>query len=266
MTTRHRARRLCSHAGQAERGRCQWPDSVVVTCCVWVRWRGSPPCRQRRRRPPSQRPAGEVRRYTRLGRTGLEISDISFGSARLRRGGERVVRHALDRGVNYFDTAEDYTGGASENAMGRALAGRRQEVVLVTKTMARADRDRDSLMRSLDTSLRRLRTDYIDVYFSHAVNDVERLKNPEWHEFVARAKEQGKIRFAGMSGHGGRLAECLDYALDRGHGRCPPGGLQLRSGSRVLLQVHPGSWTTSTGNPNCPGRSPRRSRRTWAWW
>ena len=165
--------------------------------------------------PPSQRPAGEVRRYTRLGRTGLEISDISFGSARLRRGGERVVRHALDRGVNYFDTAEDYTGGASENAMGRALAGRRQEVVLVTKTMARADRDRDSLMRSLDTSLRRLRTDYIDVYFSHAVNDVERLKNPEWHEFVARAKEQGKIRFSGMSGHGGRLAECLDYALDQ---------------------------------------------------
>ena len=158
--------------------------------------------------------AGEVRRYSRLGRTGLEISDISFGSARLRRGGERLVHHALDKGVNYFDTAEDYTGGASENAMGRALAGRRHEVVLASKTMARAHRDRASLMRSLDTSLRRLKTDYIDIYFSHAVNELERLQNPEWHEFAAQAKQQGKVRFLGMSGHGGRLIECLDHAFD----------------------------------------------------
>jgi predicted aldo/keto reductase-like oxidoreductase len=54
----------------------------------------------------------------------------------------------------------------------------------------------------------------VDVYFNHAVNDLERLKNPEWHEFTARAKQQGKIRFVGMSGHAGRLIECLDYALD----------------------------------------------------
>src|SRR5439155_1269795 len=73
---------------------------------------------------------------------------------------------------------------------------------------------RDSMMRSLEGSLRRLRTDYVDVYFNHAVNDVERLKNPEWHEFIARAKQAGKIRFVGMSGHAGRLIECLDYALD----------------------------------------------------
>ena len=157
---------------------------------------------------------GEVRRYKRLGRTGLEISDISFGSARLRRGGERLVHHALDKGINYFDTAEDYTGGASENAMGRALAGRRDKVIIASKTMARAHRDRESLMRSLDTSLRRLKTDYIDIYFSHAVNELERLQNPEWHEFAARAKAQGKVRFLGMSGHGGRLIECLDYAFD----------------------------------------------------
>ena len=160
--------------------------------------------------PPA---VGEVRRRNRLGRTGLEISDISFGSARLRRGGERLVHHALDKGVNYFDTAEDYTGGASESAMGRALAGRRDQVIIASKTMARAHRDRESLMRSLDTSLRRLKTDYIDVYFSHAVNDLDRLTNPEWHEFAARAKQQGKVRFLGMSGHGGRLIECLDHAL-----------------------------------------------------
>ena len=158
---------------------------------------------------------GEVRNYVTLGRTGLEISDISFGSSRLRRGGEDLVRHALDKGVNYFDTAEDYTGGASENVIGRALQGQRDKVVIASKTMAGARERQDSMMRSLETSLRRLHTDYIDVYFNHAVNNVARLENPEWHAFVERAKEQGKIRFTGMSGHGGRLIECLDYAFDR---------------------------------------------------
>ncbi len=70
------------------------------------------------------------------------------------------------------------------------------------------------MMRALEGSLRRLQTDHVDVYFNHAVNDVARLSNPEWPEFVAEAKQQGKIRFAGMSGHAGKLIECLDYAID----------------------------------------------------
>src|SRR5262249_33665684 len=95
-----------------------------------------------------------------------------------------------------------------------ALRGKRDRVYLTSKTVTSATDRRDSMMRSLEQSLRRLRTDYVDVYFTHAVNEVERLKNPEWREFTARAKQQGKIRFAGMSGHAGRLIECLDYALD----------------------------------------------------
>ena len=159
--------------------------------------------------------AGEVRRYVRLGRTELEISDISFGSSRLRRGGERLIHHALDKGINYFDTADGYSAGASEHTIGRALEGRRDKVVIASKFVAGADETRASLMRALDTSLRRLRTDYIDVYFNHAVNDIARMANPEWHAFTAMAKEQGKIRFTGMSGHGPRLIECLDYVFDR---------------------------------------------------
>jgi predicted aldo/keto reductase-like oxidoreductase len=57
----------------------------------------------------------------------------------------------------------------------------------------------------------------VDVYFNHAVNELERLKNPEWYQFVERARTQGKIRFTGMSGHAGNLAQCLDYAIDSGH-------------------------------------------------
>ena len=159
--------------------------------------------------------AGEVGRYVRLGRTELEISDISFGSSRLRRGDEHLIHHALDRGVNYFDTADGYSAGASENTIGRALEGRRDKVYIASKFVAGKDESRVSLMRALDTSLRRLRTDYVDVYFNHAVNDVARMANPEWHEFTAMAKREGKIRFTGMSGHGPRLIECLDYAFDR---------------------------------------------------
>jgi predicted aldo/keto reductase-like oxidoreductase len=154
-----------------------------------------------------------VRRRVVLGRTGLSISDIGFGSSQLA-GDDAVVRHALERGIDYFDTAESYTGGASEETLGRALRGARERVTIASKvSCGPSDRAAD-LMRSLEGSLRRLQTDRIDVYFNHAVNDVARLKNPGWSEFTASAKQQGKIRFTGMSGHGGRLAECLDYAFD----------------------------------------------------
>ncbi|MGH7925712.1 MAG: aldo/keto reductase [Candidatus Binatus sp.] len=161
--------------------------------------------------------APQVRRYAKLGRTGLKISDISFGASRLTSGNEDLVRHAYDCGVNYFDSAETYTGGESETTIGNALKGKRDKVFLTSKTIARADDSRASMMTALEGSLRRLQTDHVDVYFNHAVNDLARLKNPEWYEFVTQARSQGKIRFTGMSGHAGNLGECLDYAIDSGH-------------------------------------------------
>lgn len=155
-----------------------------------------------------------VSRYVRLGRTELQISDVSFGSFALKTGGESTVRHALDAGVNYFDTAESYFEGEAEQVMGNALKGVRDQVYIATKTIAAADADATSLMRALEGSLTRLQTDYIDVFFNHAVNDVARLKNPGWGEFAERAREQGKIRFTGMSGHGGYLIDCVDYAVE----------------------------------------------------
>jgi predicted aldo/keto reductase-like oxidoreductase len=154
-----------------------------------------------------------VRRKVKLGRTGLEIPDIGFGGSSLA-GDEALVRHALDRGITYFDTAEGYKGGRSEETLGRALAGVRDEVILASKVMAGASESREELMTSLEASLRRLRTDRIDVYFNHAVNSVDRIANPEWPEFVALARKQGKIRWSGLSGHGGQLAECIEYALE----------------------------------------------------
>jgi uncharacterized protein len=154
-----------------------------------------------------------VRKKNVLGATGLEISDVSFGGSRLRDDPD-LVRHALDRGINYFDTAESYTGSVSETAIGKGLKGKRDQVVIASKTHCGATTKRGELMRNLEASLGRLQTDRIEVYFNHAVNDLERLKNPEWFEFAEQAKKQGKIRFTGMSGHAGRLIECMNAAID----------------------------------------------------
>ncbi|MDH3599105.1 MAG: aldo/keto reductase [Candidatus Tectomicrobia bacterium] len=156
-----------------------------------------------------------IKQYKPLGSTDMRIADVSFGASRLRDDPD-LVRHALDRGINYFDTAESYTGGTSEETIGQALQGKRDKVFLTSKGAFSAHDSRDEMMQTLEGSLRRLRTDYIDVYFNHAVNEVGRLQNPEFYAFTERAKQQGKIRYVGLSGHGGRLIECLDYAIDRG--------------------------------------------------
>ena len=155
-----------------------------------------------------------VKAYRRLGRTGLEISDVSFGGSRLRPSESGVVEHALERGVNYFDTASSYSRGDSETVLGPVLKGRRDRIVLASKVKAEADARWPEMMRVLDQSLRRLQTDYIDIYFNHAINDLDRVGNPEWGEFVERARKAGKFRYSGVSGHGGRLVKCLDYVVD----------------------------------------------------
>jgi len=164
--------------------------------------------------PSAGKAEAQVRRYVSLGSTEIKMSDISFGGSRLDAGEEDVVQHALDRGINYFDTAESYRGGDSETTIGNAVSGRRDKVYLTSKVVTGSTERKESMMRALEGSLRRLRTDYVDVYFNHAVNNVGRLKNPEWHEFTEQAKRQGKIRYTGVSGHAGRLIECLDYAVD----------------------------------------------------
>ncbi len=157
----------------------------------------------------------EVKSYRRLGRTGLEVSDISFGTARLRRGQEKLIDHAIDRGINYFDTAESYTRGQSEKVLGNALQGKRDSVYIVSKTMTRANTPATRMMTDLEESLTRMRTDYVDIYMNHAVNDRAVVGNPEWQVFTEKAKQQGKIRFTGISGHAGHLINCLDYAVKR---------------------------------------------------
>src|SRR5438067_8813603 len=126
--------------------------------------------------------------YTTLGNTGLVVSRMAFGAMTFSSGNrdlpalykveesvaDRLVGQALDAGVNFFDTANVYARGQSGEILGRALASRRDEVVIATKVGGRVGKglndaglSRRHIMASVDASLRRLGTDWIDVYLVH---------------------------------------------------------------------------------------------------
>src|SRR5512144_2919315 len=114
-------------------------------------------------------------RYRILGRTGLQVSEIGLGAGGLRCStaeyAVQMVHRALDLGVNYFDTASVY--GDSEEKLGIALEGRRQDAFIATKLDARSAGDAE---RELATSLRRLRTDYVDVLQMHDLAGLDDLE------------------------------------------------------------------------------------------
>ncbi len=162
-------------------------------------------------------------RYRKLGRTGLEVSEIGFGGYPI--DDAEVLVYALDRGINYIDTAHCYRGGASELAIAPALKGRRDKFVLTTKWCPHhigKPATKQVFLDMLDKSLSRLGTDYVDILLNHEVgkqsdgSGVDRLKSPEMLEAWAAAKKAGKARFLGASGHDGDLPGVMGYAIDSG--------------------------------------------------
>lgn len=168
-------------------------------------------------------PTPSAMRSRTLGRTGLKVSEIGFGGYPI--DDPDVLVYALERGINYVDTAHCYRGGASERAIGPALKGRRNRFVLTTKWCPHhigKEPKRQVFLDMLDESLRRLGTDYVDIVLNHEVgrhsdgSGVERLKNPEMLEAFAVAKKAGKARFLGASGHDGDLPQVMGHAIDSG--------------------------------------------------
>lgn len=135
-----------------------------------------------------------------LGRTGLRITRLGVGGAYCKT--PEGYRAALDCGVNYLDTAPAYHDGEDERIVGKAIAGRRPEIVLATKT---GKRDAVGARADLENSLRLLGTDYIDVWQMHYVNmpeELEQVLGPGGAmETAVKAKEQGLVRFIGVTGH-----------------------------------------------------------------
>ena len=133
--------------------------------------------------------------YRTLGRTGLKVTTVGMGC--MITSDPSVVERALDAGINYFDTARSYQHGNNERMVGAALGARRKEVVLSTKTEAR---DKQGALEQLDTSLRELNTDYVDIWYLHGRSSPGEAGD-DLIEAQQIAKKQGKIRFTGVSTH-----------------------------------------------------------------
>ena len=143
-----------------------------------------------------------------LGRTGEQVSIMGLGGAHIGTQKDEqesigIIRAAIDAGITFMDNCWDYNGGASEVRMGKALRdGYRQRVFLMTKIDGR---DAKTAMSQLEESLQRLQTDHIDLIQLHEVihdNDPERaFAQGGAIEGLVRAREQGKARFIGFTGH-----------------------------------------------------------------
>ncbi len=145
-----------------------------------------------------------------LGRTGLKITAVSFGAMLTPE--PEVMEIAFDHGVNYVDTARKYMGGKNEEIVARALSGRRDKVFLATKTLP-SSTSKEDIVKDVETSLKALRTDRIDVIQLHNLTGRERIYNPETREALALLKKQGKVRFFGVTTHTNQ-AEVLNGLAD----------------------------------------------------
>lgn len=144
-----------------------------------------------------------------MGKTGLQVSILGVGGYHLgtiAQQGEAsdLVAKALDHGINFFDNAWEYHKGLSEELLGTALKGKRDQAIVMTKVCTHG-RKKDVAMRMLEESLTRLQTDHLDVWQVHEViyyNDPEKAYAPDGVlEALAAAKQQGKVRFVGFTGH-----------------------------------------------------------------
>ncbi len=143
-----------------------------------------------------------------LGKTGVRVSMLGLGGHHQARPKEesesiRIVHAAIDSGITFMDNAWDYHNGRAEEVMGKALAmdGYRQKAFLMTKV---CDRDYAGAMKQLEESLRRLRTDVIDLWQFHECNyynDPDYLQEKGGLKAALEAKKQGKVRFLGFTGH-----------------------------------------------------------------
>ena len=237
--------------------------------------------------------------YRLLGRSGVHVSAVALGAMMFGRGGNRderecvaMIHRALDAGVNLVDTADGYSLGESEQIIGRALAGRRDDVVIATKCYFPRDRDlnrrggsRRWIVRACEESLRRLDTDHIDLYQLHRLDP-----NTDLSESLGAMDDlvhAGKVRMVGHSGVAAeQLVECQWVAtqgrLTRPVSEQPPYSIFTRAAEHALFPAclrHGvgaivygplnGGWLTGKYTPDAPPAEGTRAARAFfskSWW
>ncbi len=137
-----------------------------------------------------------VLEYRTLGKTGLKVTAVSMGVMNC--SDPSVLRRAFDLGVNFYDTADCYMHGRNEEMVGKTFEGKRQKVIIQTKVHVH---DEKKMRASVERSLQRLKTDYIDILVWHGHSSPEEVSDPKLFGFMSKMKKEGKVRFTGFSSH-----------------------------------------------------------------
>jgi uncharacterized protein len=143
-----------------------------------------------------------------MGNTGIKVTVLGLGATKAQAGS--VVKYAVSKGINFLDTGRIYAGGKNEEMIGEALKGLRKKVVIQSKvSLAGTNITMDigkAFNKSLEESLKALRTDYIDIFLLHDVSDTRQLFNGTLMKAFSAAKDEGKILATGFSTHSNQAA------------------------------------------------------------
>jgi aryl-alcohol dehydrogenase-like predicted oxidoreductase len=169
-----------------------------------VRSESAPPIQQSNLKPQFKLAYGT------LGKTKLKVTKVGFGC--MTTSDPSVIERAADLGINFFDTARVYQGGNNERMVGAVLKKYRDKIYIASKTRST---DRKSVLADLETSLKELQTDHLDLWHLHNRGTPD-MVNDDLVEAQRIAKKEGKIRFAGVSFHGGH-AEMVPAMLKYNH-------------------------------------------------
>ncbi len=159
----------------------------------------------------------------RLGRTNMMVTTIGSGGAGIT--GPEILHRAIDKGINYIDTAPAY--GDSEDVFGEVMKTDRDKVFLATKWVVLGDWTMEQCLESLNRSLKKLKTDHVDLLQMHSVDTgpgikgtprdgYVRIDNPNLHKAMEKARKDGKVRWFGVSSHNPQRKDLLKYAIDTG--------------------------------------------------
>ncbi len=150
--------------------------------------------------------------YRTLGRTGLKITAVSMGVMNC--SDPAVLHRAFDLGINFYDTADCYMRGQNEEMVGRVFKGRRDKVFIQTKVHSN---DEKKMKASVDRSLKRLQTDYVDVLVWHELHSPKEVSDARLYEFMMKMKKEGKTRFAGFSAHSNMASLLIEASKSNYH-------------------------------------------------
>ena len=143
------------------------------------------------------RPAVKIKEFRTLGRTGFRVSDLAAGSI----SDDGLLRFALDAGVNYIDSAEQYPG--HHRLVGKVLKGRdRSQIFVASKIEVEEDKSKEGFLKRAYKCLEELETDYLDCLMMHMPEKVETLKTEGFHQAMAVLKAEKRVHFVGVSNHG----------------------------------------------------------------